>query len=74
MYKNRNGPLSWAAMTYRAMKTLLQAGGVCLAEYVTVKDRSSQLRIEDHFGFRTFWTKFCNILKYGMILKFETNF
>ena len=32
----------------------------------------SQLRVEDHFGFCTFWTKFCNILKYGMNLKFET--
>ena len=31
-----------------------------------------QLRIEGHFGFPTFWTKFCNILKYGMNLKFET--
>ena len=31
-----------------------------------------QLRIEGHFGFRTFWTKFCNILKYGMNLKFES--
>ena len=30
-----------------------------------------QLRIEDHFGFRTFWTKFYNILKYGMNVKFE---
>ena len=31
-----------------------------------------QLRIEDHFGFRTFWTKFCNILKYVMNLKSES--
>ena len=31
-----------------------------------------QLRIEGHFDFRTFWTKFCNLLKYGMNLKFET--
>ena len=31
-----------------------------------------QLRIEDHFGFCTFWTKFCNISKYGINLKFET--
>ena len=30
-----------------------------------------QLRIEDHFGFHTFWTEFCNILKYWMNLKFE---
>ena len=30
-----------------------------------------QLRIEVHFGFCTFWMKFCNILKYGMNLKFE---
>ena len=30
-----------------------------------------QPRIEGHFSFRTFWTKFCNILKYGMNLKFE---
>ena len=30
-----------------------------------------QLRIEDHFGFRTFSTKFCFILKYGINLKFE---
>ena len=30
-----------------------------------------QLRIEGHFGFRTFWTKFCKLLKYGMNLKFE---
>ena len=33
--------------------------------------RQFQLRIEDHFGFRTFGTKFCNILNYGMNLKFE---
>ena len=31
-----------------------------------------QLRIEGHFGFRTFWTKFCNIIRYGMNLNFET--
>ena len=31
-----------------------------------------QLRIEGHFGLRTFWTKVCNILRYGMNLKFET--
>ena len=31
-----------------------------------------QLRIKGHFSFRTFGTKFCNILKYGMNLKFET--
>ena len=31
-----------------------------------------QLRIEDYFGFRTFWTKFCNILKYGMNLKSDS--
>ena len=31
-----------------------------------------QLRIKGHFGFHTFSTKFCNILKYGMNLKFET--
>ena len=31
-----------------------------------------QLRIEGHSGFRTFLTKFCNISKYGMNLKFET--
>ena len=30
-----------------------------------------QLRIEDHLGFRTFGTKFGNILTYGMNLKFE---
>ena len=30
------------------------------------------LRIEGHFGFHTFSTKFCNILKYGMNLKFVT--
>ena len=28
--------------------------------------------IEGHFGFRIFWTKSCNISKYGMNLKFET--
>ena len=32
-----------------------------------------QLKIEGYFGFRTFWTKFCNILKYGVNLKFETS-
>ena len=36
------------------------------------KTELMQLRIEGRFGFRTFWTKFCNILKYGMNLKFET--
>ena len=30
-----------------------------------------QLRIEGHFGFRTFWTKFCNILNYWNNLKLE---
>ena len=33
---------------------------------------TEQLRIEGHFGFRTFWTNLCNILKYGMKLKFKT--
>ena len=32
----------------------------------------SQLRVEGHFGFHTFSTKFGNLLKYGMDLKFET--
>ena len=36
------------------------------------KARVGQLRIEGHFGFWTFRTKFCNILKHGMNLKFET--
>ena len=31
---------------------------------------SISFRIEGHFHFRTFWTKCCNILKYGMNLKF----
>ena len=31
----------------------------------------TKLRIEDRFGYRTFLTKFCNILKYGMNFKFE---
>ena len=30
-----------------------------------------QLRTKGFFGFRTFWTKFCNILKYGNNLKLE---
>ena len=34
--------------------------------------QTEQFRIEGHFGFRTFWTKFYNILKYGLNLKFET--
>ena len=33
--------------------------------------RSLQLRIEGHFGFLTFWTKFCDILKYRMTLTLE---
>ena len=33
---------------------------------------AQQLRIKDHFCFRTFWTKFWNILKHGMNLKLET--
>ena len=33
--------------------------------------QSTQPRKQDHFSFCTFWTKFCNILKYGMNLKFE---
>ena len=37
-----------------------------------VAPEADQLRIEGHFGFRTFSTKFCNILKYGVIFKFET--
>ena len=35
-------------------------------------DHCKQVRIEGHFGFCTIWTKFCNIMKYGMNLKFET--
>ena len=30
-----------------------------------------QLRIKGHFGFRTYWTKFWNILKHRMSLKLE---
>ena len=38
----------------------------------SIKSSWDQLRIEGHFGFHTFWTKFCNILKDGMNLKFKT--
>ena len=54
---------------------LVVVGVVVLVTDVPVKYKHSyalQLRIEDHFGFRTFWKKFCNIMKYGMNLKFET--
>ena len=37
-------------------------------------DMTVTLKIEGHFGFRTFWTKFCKILEYGMNLKFEAIF
>ena len=33
---------------------------------------AEQLRMEDHFRVRTFSTQFCNLLKYGINLKFET--
>ena len=36
------------------------------------RNMTNQLRIEGHFGFRTFWTKFWNILKSEMNFKFVT--
>ena len=39
---------------------------------VKFRSKCTKTKIEVHFGFRTFWTKFYNILTYRMNLKFET--
>ena len=58
MCKNKKTPLSWVGKF----------------KFNITFDRlwTKQLRIEGHFGFLTFWMKFCNILNYWTNLKFET--
>ena len=56
----------------------LATGISYMSFYLYFRDKMSkyiyqflQLRIEGHFGFQAFWTKFWNILKYGMNLNLQ---